>query len=544
MTRETKVGLIVATSFLGLVGVVVAARLARHEDSTRPDNIRAAISPVTEKPKSDATKKEPSANEDKNAPGILPIALKSGDTIAGPNSKPTPAFPDSPPVDPGPPPVRATKEKPPASPSSVEITEKEQQDQLAALKAEVKKSVQVTDQVAALDPKANPGTTEPPPIASPKDKTPPAPPAVPSAFSDPAPVAPPKQETTSPPPPPAPATTPPASGFGPSPTAPKSAEPPSPPPPPIPPTSAPTPAALAGNSGFPPSSTDQKPSTPPPPPADPKPPVTSPNTSPTGSGFPASDPNPPVANKPPETTPMPTPPPPATPPMSTDTPPPPIERPMSSSPPITVNPAPAKQNPKVVSYDVETYVVKPDDKTFANISQRIYNTDKYAKALAQFNKNYPLTSDALKQDAPQLQAGQQVYFPPIHVLESTYPWAIGESASAPPPPPPPASSGNNAASNNTNSPIAIGAPAPITPSPGNPTTVTAPPPGTRVPMAVSTNPDSTRNYTVRDGGEHILEIARTVLRDAQRWTEIYRLNPSVRPEYPIPGGTVLRLPAT
>jgi hypothetical protein len=204
---------------------------------------------------------------------------------------------------------------------------------------------------------------------------------------------------------------------------------------------------------------------------------------------------------------------------------------MATSPPITVNPDPSGKSPQVRSYDVETYVVKPEDRSFAAISQRVYNTDKYAKALAQFNKNYPLTAHALKQDSPVLQPGQQVYFPPVYVLESTYPWAIGESSSPSP-------------ANVKDGSIKIGQPAPLTGTPGHPGAVAAPPPGTNVPGSFRKNPDNTRNYTVREGGEHILEIARTVLRDVGRWTEIYRLNPAVRPEYPIPAGTVLKLPST
>jgi hypothetical protein len=41
----------------------------------------------------------------------------------------------------------------------------------------------------------------------------------------------------------------------------------------------------------------------------------------------------------------------------------------------------------------------------------------------------------------------------------------------------------------------------------------------------------------------LFEIARQTLGDGHRWSEIYRLNPEIRPELAIPGGTQLRLPA-
>ena len=35
----------------------------------------------------------------------------------------------------------------------------------------------------------------------------------------------------------------------------------------------------------------------------------------------------------------------------------------------------------------------------------------------------------------------------------------------------------------------------------------------------------------------LLEIAQQTLGDRGRWSEIYRLNPNLRPELPVPGGT-------
>jgi nucleoid-associated protein YgaU len=49
-------------------------------------------------------------------------------------------------------------------------------------------------------------------------------------------------------------------------------------------------------------------------------------------------------------------------------------------------------------------------------------------------------------------------------------------------------------------------------------------------------------YQVASGGEMLLSIAERTLGNRDRWSEIYRLNPQVQPQYPIPAGTVLRMP--
>jgi nucleoid-associated protein YgaU len=55
-------------------------------------------------------------------------------------------------------------------------------------------------------------------------------------------------------------------------------------------------------------------------------------------------------------------------------------------------------------------------------------------------------------------------------------------------------------------------------------------------------PEAPRTYRVRGGGEMLYDIARQELGNAERWSEIYRLNPQVRPEFAVPAGTDLRLP--
>lgn len=80
---------------------------------------------------------------------------------------------------------------------------------------------------------------------------------------------------------------------------------------------------------------------------------------------------------------------------------------------------PSGNLPQVDSYDEETYRCKPND-SFRAISTQYYNSDKYAQALWLFNRNHPLATDALRQDPPALQPGQPVYIPPTRILEKYY----------------------------------------------------------------------------------------------------------------------------
>jgi hypothetical protein len=56
-------------------------------------------------------------------------------------------------------------------------------------------------------------------------------------------------------------------------------------------------------------------------------------------------------------------------------------------------------------------------------------------------------------------------------------------------------------------------------------------------------PGQARTYMVRNPqGENIIDIAERVLGDRTRWHEIYRINPNYQPQTPIPPGTTLQLP--
>src|SRR5262249_373538 len=70
----------------------------------------------------------------------------------------------------------------------------------------------------------------------------------------------------------------------------------------------------------------------------------------------------------------------------------------------------------------------------------------------------------------------------------------------------------------------------------------SPRPGAPLGGAVDAPPGS-KLYRVQPQGETMREIARATLSTSERWAEVYKLNPSFRPQYPVPAGTVLRLPA-
>ncbi len=160
------------------------------------------------------------------------------------------------------------------------------------------------------------------------------------------------------------------------------------------------------------------------------------------------------------------------------------------------------------------------------MTRSIYGDDRYSQALMQFNRDHPLASPGMKQNPPQFQPGTPVYYPSKEVLRSQYPEAF--TGVAPPPP-----------VNNSVPAVQFSKPAPI-PGPGFPNTSAVPPTTTSKTGLGGPGPGNT--YRVRDGGETLFDIARATFGDGNRWTQIYRLNPNVQPSYPVPGGTVLKLP--
>jgi nucleoid-associated protein YgaU len=182
--------------------------------------------------------------------------------------------------------------------------------------------------------------------------------------------------------------------------------------------------------------------------------------------------------------------------------------PTASTPPIAVpSPssapaprAPVPTTPRVESYDEELYRVKPGD-TLEKISRDHFNTDKYAEALKRWNMNHPQASDKMRADPPQLETGQVLYIPPAYMLEKRHGKLI--PGWKPPAEPEPSRTAN-------------------------------------------ASPDATQNfkwYAVPEGGRMIRDIARATLNDPERSRDIVKLNPNIRPEYLIPGGQLIKLPA-
>jgi nucleoid-associated protein YgaU len=182
----------------------------------------------------------------------------------------------------------------------------------------------------------------------------------------------------------------------------------------------------------------------------------------------------------------------------------------ASAPPITIpasrGPArPASRAPQVESYDEEEYRAKAGD-TFQAISMQFYRTDRYAPALLLYNRSHPLGSLGVRQEPPVLQAGQPVFIPPTNILEKRHSAAVPDLT-------------------------------PLTPGRG------APIPERRSNASPGAAAGSPLQYRVPGEGEMMWEIARRTLQNGERWQEIHKLNPSLRPELRVAGGTVINLPA-
>ena len=61
-------------------------------------------------------------------------------------------------------------------------------------------------------------------------------------------------------------------------------------------------------------------------------------------------------------------------------------------------------------------------------------------------------------------------------------------------------------------------------------------------MELTVPPAKGPTYQVPGMGQTMREIARLTLGNGERWKDIYHLNAQYRPDYAVPGGTVLTLP--
>ncbi len=462
MTRETKIGLVVGTSFLCLVGIVVASKWRQEADpSEQQGNQVAAVGPTETKgkdgaekndkpnpqPAPTAKKEEPKKNEFPVAPLLPPLQQGSFQTEFKPNEgSPLPTLPPLPPptnvIVPAPLPV--TNSGQPVRP----LTELEKKE-APLIPAPVAVGVRVEGQspiLPVIEEKKTPIPMPPPLTMFDEKKLPiPQPPAlaieqknfpINNGGVESPPSLPPLGKEAAPKPPELP--------IGPFPAV----------------------GGLPNNNG-------QNPSIP----------------------------SPPKDNSPINSTPMPIP----------------------TIPPFNINaqvpqPVVGGNRPVVKEFDLKFYECRQGDSTFTILSQRIYGTDKYADALHAYNyANSSLVSNGanLKLNPPLLNLGQQVVYPPLEVLERDYRNYIREASVNPMPK------------------VTITPPTPLTPGVA---TVGNPP-----------SQSSGRTYTVKNAnGESILDIAERVLGSRGRWNDIYQLNranAAVQPQFRIPAGTELKMPA-
>jgi hypothetical protein len=187
--------------------------------------------------------------------------------------------------------------------------------------------------------------------------------------------------------------------------------------------------------------------------------------------------------------------------------------------PAAATPAVGGAVPVVKNHTDETYHCKPGDTSFEQLSQKFYGTPKYAKALLEYNRQHVLAKANIMQEPPRLDPNQAVYYPPQNILEIQFGKYLQDAAPAPVQSPPVVK---------ISQPMPLAGPSgPINPPPPNPATA-----------------DPTVAYRVPPQGQWVFDIAKQTLGNGMLWPEILRLNPTLRTDQPIPGGTELRLPAT
>jgi nucleoid-associated protein YgaU len=169
----------------------------------------------------------------------------------------------------------------------------------------------------------------------------------------------------------------------------------------------------------------------------------------------------------------------------------------------TVPPIPAPNSPQVRDVETINYTIKGGE-TLEAISKARYGSEKYAKAILAYNRDLAPMGKLL---TATLQPGQSVLLPSADFLEDRYAAAITAGPVAP---------------------ISINAPVPAVPP---------------IPMPGANTAAAGKTYRVPAQGQFLFEIAIRTLGEGNRWSEIYRLNPNINPQQPIPGGTELRLPA-
>ncbi len=211
--------------------------------------------------------------------------------------------------------------------------------------------------------------------------------------------------------------------------------------------------------------------------------------------------------------------------------------------PASIAPRVEAVTPRVESFDVETHFARQGE-SYASISLAKYQTEQYQHALAMFNRERDPS-------LATVQPGRPVRIPPRDYLERHYGRLIPNSGG-------PASSSSVVPASNLGPPP--GARSPRTSAgagqSGRPDALTpvgpAPAPAARLTPersrdAVRAEPTGEKQYRVRaeDAGRPapLYDIARRTLGSGERWGEIARLNKDrLRDVNQLQPGTVLRLP--
>jgi hypothetical protein len=167
-------------------------------------------------------------------------------------------------------------------------------------------------------------------------------------------------------------------------------------------------------------------------------------------------------------------------------------------PSIGVTPEPQRTprgpQPQVIEYLESMRTVQAQD-TFEKISLEKYGSADYAAALRLYNRGHPIVGENFASENTPLTPGQRIFLPENpKLLESRYPAAI------------------KSVETHTQS--------------------NAPP----------AEPVQPKKYTVAAGGESFARIASKLLANVDRWPEIRNLNRELDPEKPIPAGTILKVP--
>ncbi len=179
--------------------------------------------------------------------------------------------------------------------------------------------------------------------------------------------------------------------------------------------------------------------------------------------------------------------------------------------PVKIVPSPSGKPVEVLDYEVQRYTAGPSE-TWEGISRNKYGSERFARALAAFNRD---RNPGLTAPLP----GVTILLPPAYILQRRYPQLV---EAAPPTP----NYAENAASG-------------IKPAFGSANSGTAVyPPSAPVPATSGTY----KLYRVQPN-DTIWVIAKRTLGSGDRWPEIFRLNRDVLGDVnQLPPGLVLRLP--